>query len=69
MQCEQKIAIDLPLRVLVWEDSARAVWIGYEPPARLAERHRVQGCREVIDRITTALSTLTAAAAGTVRRE
>jgi uncharacterized protein (DUF302 family) len=69
MQCEQKIAIDLPLRILVWEDSARAVWIGYEPPARLAERHRVQGCREVIDRITTALSTLTAAAAGTVRRE
>ena len=68
MQCEQKIAIDLPLRILVWEDSARAVWIGYEPPAHLAERHRVQGCREVIDRMTIAMSTLTAAAAGTTRR-
>jgi uncharacterized protein (DUF302 family) len=68
MQCEQEIAIDLPLRILVWEDSARAVWIGYEPPARVADRHRVQGCREVIDRIATALSALSAAAAGTPRR-
>jgi uncharacterized protein (DUF302 family) len=68
MQCEQQIAIDLPLRILVWEDSAKTAWIGYEPPARVAERHRVQGCREVLDRITTALSTLTAAAAGTTRR-
>jgi uncharacterized protein (DUF302 family) len=68
MQCEQTIAIDLPLKVLVWEDSAKAVFAGYEPPARLAERHRAQGCREVIDRIATALGALTAAATGTGRR-
>jgi uncharacterized protein (DUF302 family) len=67
MHCEQTIAIDLPLRVLVWEDSTRAVFVGYEPPARLAERHSVQGCREVIDRITTALGNLAAAATGTRR--
>lgn len=68
MQCEQTIAIDLPLKVLVWEDSTRAVFVGYEPPARLAERHRVQGCREVIDRMATALASLAATAAGTSRR-
>lgn len=68
MQCEQTIAIDLPLKVLVWEDSTKAVFVGYEPPARLAERHRVQGCREVIDRIATVLGALTAAATGTGRR-
>ena len=67
MQCEQTIAIDLPLKVLVWEDSTRAVFVGYEPPARLAERHKVQGCREVIDRIATALGNLTASATGTGR--
>lgn len=67
MQCEQTIAIDLPLKVLVWEDSTKAVFVGYEPPARLAERHKVQGCLEVIDRITTALGNLTAAATGTRR--
>lgn len=65
MQCEQTIAIDLPLKILVWEDSARAVFVGYEPPARLAERHNMQGCREVTDRIATALGALTAAATGT----
>src|SRR5687768_1358022 len=68
MQCEQSIALDLPLKALVWEDSTKAVWVGYEPPARLAERHKVQGCREVIDRVNTALSGLTAAATGTARR-
>lgn len=68
MQCEQTIAIDLPLRVLVWEDSTRAVFVGYEPPARLAERHRVQGCRDVLDRMATALGALTATATGTSRR-
>ena len=68
MQCEQTVAIDLPLKVLVWEDSTGGVWLGYEPPTRLAERHGVQECRDVVARIATALDGLTAAAAGTVRR-
>jgi uncharacterized protein (DUF302 family) len=31
-------AIDLPLKVLVWEDDAGAVWMSYLSPAWLAER-------------------------------
>jgi uncharacterized protein (DUF302 family) len=68
MQCEQVTAIDLPLKVLVWQDSTSAVWVGYEAPARLRERHKVQGCQEVIDRMATALAGLTATATGTPRR-
>jgi uncharacterized protein (DUF302 family) len=64
MQCEQTVALDLPLKVLVWQDSTSAVWIGYEAPARTSERHSVQGCREVIDRMSAALAGLTKAAAG-----
>jgi uncharacterized protein (DUF302 family) len=67
MQCEQTMGLDLPLKVLVWQDSSNAVWIGYEPPTRLAERHNAQGCREVIERMTAALAGLTRAAAGAVR--
>lgn len=67
MQCEQTIAIDLPLKMLVWQDSSSVVWIGYEAPARTSERHSVQGCREVIDRMTTALAGLSRAAAGSAR--
>jgi uncharacterized protein (DUF302 family) len=36
-------AIDLPLKILVWEDvgddAARKVWISYNTPAYLAKRH------------------------------
>jgi uncharacterized protein (DUF302 family) len=34
-------AIDLPLKILVWEDADRKVWISYNSPAFLQERHGV----------------------------
>ena len=35
------IAIDLPLKVLVWEDSSGNVWVSYNSPAYLQKRHNV----------------------------
>jgi uncharacterized protein (DUF302 family) len=35
------IAIDLPLKILVREDSGGKVWISYNSPAYLQERHNV----------------------------
>jgi uncharacterized protein (DUF302 family) len=32
-------AIDLPLKILVWEDAEGKVWISYNSPAYLQERH------------------------------
>jgi len=32
-------AIDLPLKILVWEDSGGKVWISYNSPAYLQSRH------------------------------
>ena len=32
-------AIDLPLKVLAWQDAAGQVWLGYTDPAYLARRH------------------------------
>jgi uncharacterized protein (DUF302 family) len=32
-------AIDLPLKILVWEDSDQKVWISYNSPAYLQQRH------------------------------
>ena len=34
-------AIDLPLKVLVWEDAKGNVWLSYNSPAYLQERHGV----------------------------
>jgi uncharacterized protein (DUF302 family)/uncharacterized membrane protein YidH (DUF202 family) len=35
------IAIDLPLKILIWEDSQGKVWVSYNSPAYLKERHGV----------------------------
>src|ERR1700755_2205023 len=34
-------AIDLPLKILVWEDVQGKVWVTYNSPAYLQERHKV----------------------------
>jgi uncharacterized protein (DUF302 family) len=32
-------AIDLPLKILIWEDAERRVWVAYNAPVYLQERH------------------------------
>lgn len=39
MLATPSIAIDLPLKILVWEDAARRVWVSYNSPEYLRERH------------------------------
>ena len=39
MLAAPSVAIDLPLKILIWEDSQGKVWISYNSPAYLQERH------------------------------
>jgi uncharacterized protein (DUF302 family) len=39
MLAAPSIAIDLPLKILVWEDNAGKVWVSYNTPEYLKERH------------------------------
>ena len=39
MQARQSIGIDLPLKMLGWQDAAGKVWLAYNDPAWLARRH------------------------------
>jgi uncharacterized protein (DUF302 family) len=39
MQLDQTIGIDLPLKVLVWQDQAGTTWLSYNDTGWLAERH------------------------------
>ena len=39
MLAAPSIAIDLPLKLLVWEDAGGQVWISYNTPAYLQQRH------------------------------
>jgi len=49
MLAAPSIAIDLPLKILVREDGARKVWVSYNSPAYLQERHGVP--RELLQNI------------------
>ena len=47
MECAQSAGIDLPLKVLVWEDVQGQVWLGYNDPGYMAQRHGVPQCPAV----------------------
>jgi len=49
MLAAPSIAIDLPLKILVWEDGQGKVWVSYNSPAYLQERHGVP--RELLQNI------------------
>ncbi|MBU2964554.1 DUF302 domain-containing protein [Amphritea sp. 2_MG-2023] len=63
MACQQTVAIDLPQKYLVWQDVSDKVWISYNDPAYLVKRHEIEGCDEVINKVTNALSGIASAAA------
>ena len=54
MECAQSAGIDLPLKALVWEDAQGQVWLGYNDPAFLAQRHGAAQC-PVVGGLTKAL--------------
>jgi uncharacterized protein (DUF302 family) len=41
MLAAPSIAIDLPLKILVWEDGESAVWLSWNSPEYLQQRHGV----------------------------
>ena len=57
MECEQTTGIDLPLKALAWEDAAAQVWVGYNDPAYLAQRHGAASC-PAVENLRKALSSL-----------
>ena len=63
MHCSQSVAIDLPQKMLVWEDAAGDVWLAYNDPEFLRWRHDIEGCDEVLAKVSNALSAFARAAA------
>tara|TARA_R110002167_G_scaffold188380_2_gene390070 strand:+ start:79205 stop:79657 length:453 start_codon:yes stop_codon:yes gene_type:complete len=62
MLCNQLVAIDLPQKVLISEDADNKVWLSYNNPQYIKQRHSITGCDEVINKISGALNTLSNAA-------
>jgi len=61
MECAQTAGIDLPLKALVWQDDTAQVWLGYNDPAFLAQRHGAPAC-PAVENLRKALSGLVEAA-------
>jgi uncharacterized protein (DUF302 family) len=56
MQSSQTIGIDLPLKILVWQDASAKVWLTYNDPIWLAKRHGVgPGATPTISAMAVAL--------------
>jgi uncharacterized protein (DUF302 family) len=41
MLAAPSVAIDLPLKILIWEDAQGRVWVSHNSPAYLQERHHI----------------------------
>ena len=58
MKCAQTAGIDLPLKMLVWEDEAGTVHVGYTDPEEMKDRHGIKGCDKVLRKMKGALKKL-----------
>jgi len=63
MNCSQSIAIDLPQKMLVWQAEDGTVFLGFNDPAYLKNRHSTEACDEVFNKVSGALTNFANAAA------
>ena len=52
MKCSQSVAIDLPQKALIWKDESGHVWLSYNSPKYLADRHAIDNCEETLAKVT-----------------
>lgn len=62
MKCQQTVAIDLPQKMLVWEDKDGKVWITYNSPQYLRDRHTISGCDKIILKLEKVLASISLSA-------
>jgi uncharacterized protein (DUF302 family) len=63
MQSVQTVGIDLPLKILVWQDSADKTWLSYNEATWLARRHNVTGAEPVVNSLNALLTAIAKKAA------
>ena len=65
MQASQTAGIDLPLKALVWEDASGKIWLSYNEPSWIVQRHGLGVRAEIVDNLAAALSAISRKAANT----
>jgi uncharacterized protein (DUF302 family) len=64
MLAQPSVAIELPMKMLIWQDKSGKVMIGYAPPASLKDRYKIAGQDEPLTTMGGALAGLAKAASG-----
>ena len=63
MQADPRAGVELPLRMLIWQDSD-GTHVGYLDPRELTDRYALDGHQETLERQAAVLAKLADAAAG-----
>lgn len=63
MQGNQSAGMDLPLKVLSWQDESGTVWLSYNDPGWIVSRHNIQNKGPVVAKMRGALKNFSAFAA------
>ncbi len=64
MLANPEIAIDLPMKMVIWQDKAGKVWIGYAAPDSLKAKYAIKDKDEAFKAMGGALDAFSKAAAG-----
>lgn len=63
MQANQTVGIDLPLKVLVWQDASGSTWLSYNDPGWIVRRHGLgQEARATVHVLAAVLDAVAGAA-------
>jgi uncharacterized protein (DUF302 family) len=62
MQADPRVGVELPLRILIWEDGGSAL-LGHRDPRELAREYELQPHRETLEQMAALLDELVASAA------
>ena len=55
MQSQSTAAIDLPMKVIAWQDKDGKVWLAYNTPDYITNRHGIKDQQAVVKKMTGAL--------------
>lgn len=58
MNCDQRMGIVLPLKILVWEDESKQVKAGFINPEKYAREFDLEKCKDVLPKMKAALQGL-----------
>ncbi|HEY2626120.1 MAG TPA: DUF302 domain-containing protein [Candidatus Udaeobacter sp.] len=63
MQWTQTVGIDLPLKILVWQDASGKTWLSYNEPRWIAQRHAIANKDAVLSKMNDMLGAMAKKAA------